>query len=128
MEKSEQTMSIVINGVTIAGHIDFDPEVCPEVLLVARPFIESARAQPGCLAYTWAFDPFVEGRVQVFEEWETEQALHDHFAGQPYARMVNHLATVGMKGFTIKMHGVAASEPVYDENNRPRPLFFADKR
>lgn len=121
-------MPIAINSITIAGYIDFDPEVCPSVLLDARTFIESAREQQGCLAYTWAFDPFVPGRVQVFEEWASEQALHDHFAGEPYAQMVSHLATVGMKGFTIKMHGVAVSEPVYDEDNRPRPVFFADKR
>lgn len=121
-------MTIAINSVTIAGYIDFDPSVCPDVLLDARPFIEGARAQPGCIAYTWAFDPLVPGRVQVFEEWESEQSLHNHFAGQPYQEMGGHLAKVGMKGFTIKMYGVSVSEPVYDENNRPRPVFFADKR
>jgi len=121
-------MAIVINCVTIAGFIDFDPAVCPAVLTEARPFIEDARAQPGCVAYTWAFDPLVPGRVQVFEEWESEDALHNHFAGRPYRQMGDHLARVGMKGFTIKMYGVAVSEPVYDENNRPRPIFFEGKR
>lgn len=121
-------MATVINGITIAGYIDFDPAACPAVLLDARAHVEAACEQPGCLAYTWAFDPYVPGRVQVFEEWESEQALHDHFAGQAYRDMAAHLARVGMKGFVIKMYGVAVSEPVYDENNRPRPLFFAGKR
>ncbi|HZU64595.1 MAG TPA: putative quinol monooxygenase [Novosphingobium sp.] len=121
-------MTTAINSVTIAGHIDFDPADCPAVLLEARAHIEGARGQPGCVAYTWAFDPLVPGRVQVFEEWDSEQALHDHFAGPHYRDMGGHLAAVGMRGFSIKMYGVAVLEPVYDENNRPRPLFFAGKR
>lgn len=121
-------MTVPFDSVTIAGFIDFDPALCPAVLLDACDFIEDARKQPGCVAYTWAFDPFVEGRVQVFEEWTSEQALHDHFAGKPYRDMVAHLGRVGMRGFTVRMYGVAVSEPVYDENNRARAVFFADKR
>jgi quinol monooxygenase YgiN len=121
-------LAIAIDTITIAGHIDFDPADCPAVLLDARPFVERACAQQGCIAYTWAFDPFVDGRVHVFEEWSSEQALHDHFAGKPYRDMAGHLASVGMRGFAIKMYGVSVSESVYDENNRPRTLFFAGKR
>ena len=121
-------MQATINSITIAGHIDFDPAVCPGVLIKARPFIESARAQPGCVAYNWSFDPFVPGRVHVFEEWDSEQSLHRHFAGEPYRQMAEHLVGGGMNGFTINMYGVAVSEPVYDQNNSPRPVFFAGKR
>lgn len=121
-------MTISINSVTIAGHIDFDPAACPAVLIDAHPFIEAARAQIGCVAYSWAFDPFVSGRVQVFEEWQSEQALHDHFAGPHYQEMSAYLVGIGIQGFAIKMFGVVVSEPVYGENNRPRPVFFAGKR
>ena len=121
-------MALTINAITIAGYIDFNPAMCPAVLLDAKAYIEAALEEPGCIAYTWAFDPLVPGRVQVFEEWETEQSLHDHFAGEPYKLMGGHLAAVGMTGFAIKMYGVAVSEPVYDETNKPRPLFFAGKR
>jgi quinol monooxygenase YgiN len=117
-----------INNITIAGYIDFDPAACPAVLVDARAFIEAARTQPGCVAYNWAFDPFVPGRVQVFEEWASEQALHDHFAGPRYQEMGGHLVKVGMIGFAIKMYGVAVAEPVYDETGHPRAEFFAGLR
>ena len=54
-------MTIVIYAV-----VDLDPAQRGAALVNARPHVEAALAQPGCLAYAWTADPLDPARVHVF--------------------------------------------------------------
>ena len=67
--------------IVIAGTIDLeDPDKREQALLDARPYIEGALTQDGCLYYAWTADFLTPGRIYVYEEWSSQEALAAHLA------------------------------------------------
>jgi len=112
--------------IIIAGTIEVDPELRDEALIRARPHIDGARAQAGCEAYTWAVDPDVPGRIEVFERWSGESELAAHFDGPHYEAMLAALGAAGLRSVDVSKYRVDLREPVYDPQNRPRADFFTE--
>ena len=50
-----------------------------------RAMIEASRAEPGCLAYSYAMDVVQPGLIHVLERWADQAALEQHFAS-PHIR------------------------------------------
>lgn len=113
--------------IVISGEIDLAPEAREKALLEARPLIEAALAESGCLQYAWTADLSRPGRVHVFEDWESEPDLAAHLAGKPYQGMLAHLGVVGIKQAVTRKYRVDHTEPVYDPEGRPRADFFTEK-
>ena len=101
--------------ILIAGTIDLDPAQRDAALSGARPYIEGALTQAGCIAYAWTADPELPGRIHVFEEWTDADALEAHFADRHYADMRRHLGQCGIRGAQTHKYQVGAKAPVYDE-------------
>ena len=113
--------------VVISGEIDFEPEARERALLGARPLIEDALAEKGCLQYAWTADLSLPGRVHVFEDWESEADLSAHLVAKPYLDMLAHLGGIGIKQAVTRKYRVDLVEPVYDPEGRPRGDFFTAK-
>lgn len=58
--------------IVISAQIDLDPAKRDEALRTAQPWIDGALSQPGCIHYDWSADLNNPSRVNVFEEWESE--------------------------------------------------------
>ena len=109
--------------VLIAGTVDLDPDQREAALQGARPLIEAALGEPGCLAYVWTADPFDAGRIHVFEEWEDEETLGVHLRAPSYLNMLAHLGAAGIRGAVTQKYRVDLEEPVYDPSGKPRGHF-----
>lgn len=100
--------------IVIAAQIDLDPAQRAEALAKGKAHIDAALAQDGCIAYDWSADGNDPARVNVFEEWESEEALANHFAGPAYAGMRDHIGAFGLTGAASKKYRVDAEGPVYN--------------
>ncbi len=100
--------------IVIAAQIDLDPAQRAEALSSAKPHIDAALAQDGCIAYDWSADGNNPARVNVFEEWESEEALAHHFANSAYAGMRDHIGQFGLTGAASKKYRVDAEGQVYN--------------
>ncbi|MDG1113273.1 MAG: antibiotic biosynthesis monooxygenase [Pseudomonadales bacterium] len=112
--------------VIISGFIDFQShENVPEILRSARALVEGALAEEGCIAYSWTEDHLTPGRVMVYEEWTTSEALSAHLASHWYRDMGQHLAKFDRLPMVkaIKKYRVDLEEPVYDETGVARGAF-----
>ena len=112
--------------VLIAGTVDVASDARDQALRDARPLIDEALGEPGCLAYAWTCDPFEPGRIHVFEEWESEQTLGEHLRAPSYLRMLAHLGRVGIRSAVTRKYRVDREEPVYDETGTPRGDFSTE--
>lgn len=115
--------------VIVAGYFDFEnPEEVPEVLRSARPHIEGALSEEGCIAYSWTEDHLTPGRVWVYEEWTSSDTLEAHLNSHWYRDMGGHLAQFARKPMTniIKKYRVDHEEPVYDDTGVARGHFFTE--
>jgi quinol monooxygenase YgiN len=110
--------------VVIAGTVDVAPEKRDQAIRDAKPLIDEALGEPGCIAYEWTFDAFDAGRIHVFEEWESEQTLGEHLRAPSYLNMLAHLGQVGILGAVTRKYRVDLDEPVYNPNGKPRGDFF----
>jgi quinol monooxygenase YgiN len=59
----------------VAGHLSVRPEDRDPWVEAHREVVKSARSFPGCIDLFVAADPTDDGRVNMFELWESEQAL-----------------------------------------------------
>ena len=100
--------------VVIAAQIDLDPAQREEALKSAKKWIDAALAEEGCLKYDWSMDGNNPSRVNVFEEWTSQEALAAHFEGPEYAGMRDHLAKFDMRGAESAKYLVSHEGPVYN--------------
>lgn len=109
--------------VIISAVIDFEPARAAQVLHDAQPFIAASRAERGCVAYDWALDPATPGRVHVYEEWASEDALAGHFRDPSYAAMRDHVNRSGLIAARSQKCRCDLVEPVYDADGVPQAYF-----
>ncbi len=109
--------------VIVAGYLDFPPGTETAMLLESRALIEEALTEDGCLHYAWSVDPLNPGRVWVYEEWTSSDALAAHLAAPSYKLMSAHLAANGLLGAVVNKYHVDALEPVYDAQGVPQAHF-----
>lgn len=109
--------------IVISAQIDLDPAQREEALKSAKPHIDAALEQEGCIRYDWSADGNDPARVNVFEEWESEEALAHHFANDAYAGMRDHIGRFGLTGATSKKYRVDAEGPVYNEQGQATEAF-----
>ena len=111
--------------IIIAGTIDVRPERREDCLVATVPLQKATREQePGCLAYCFAADPVVDGRIQVYELWADQASLAAHFTHPNYLNMRACLGGFGLLGADNRKYRVDHREPVYDETRTPRADFF----
>jgi len=113
--------------VIIAGTMDLeDPSQMKEMLQSARPYIEGALTEEGCIAYDWTEDHLTPGRLHIYEEWTSSETLDAHLQSHWYRNMGAHLAKYPRKprDAVIKKYRVDHEEPVYDESGVARGHFF----
>jgi quinol monooxygenase YgiN len=111
--------------IIIAGTIDLDPDQRDACLVAATPIQQATRDdEPGCLAYCFAPDPCVAGRIQVYELWTDTESLAGHFVHPNYLAMREMFGRFGLRGADNKKYRVDHSEPVYDANRTPRADWF----
>lgn len=111
--------------IVIAGIVDLENADRDQVILEARPLIEEARGEPGCLAYDWTADPYIPKRIHVFEEWTGEAELAVHLKAPSYVNMLAHLGAAGIKEAKTQKYQINKFEPVYDDTGVPRANFFS---
>ncbi len=61
--------------VIVAGHLLVDPHQRTAYLAGCVSVVEQARRASGCLDFTISADLVDAGRVNVFERWESQQAV-----------------------------------------------------
>ncbi len=59
----------------IAGYVIMDPERRDDYVAAFADMVARARTAPGCLDVAITADPLDAGRVNVYERWESKDAL-----------------------------------------------------
>jgi quinol monooxygenase YgiN len=59
----------------VAGHVVVDPEQRDDYLSGCVEVVRQARRTPGCLDFSLSADLLEAGRVNIFERWESQDAV-----------------------------------------------------
>ena len=69
--------------VIVAGHLIVDPEKRESYLADCAGVVEQARRAPGCLDFAITADLVDPGRIDIFERWESQDAVEAFRGGGP---------------------------------------------
>lgn len=95
-----------------------DPSTRQALVERSAPVQKATRDdEPGCIVYCFAPDPCEDDLIQVYELWESEEALQAHFAHPNYHDMRAMLGAGGLVSAVSRKHRIDASAPVYDEQH-----------
>jgi quinol monooxygenase YgiN len=101
-----------------------DPTTREALIARSAPIQKATRDdEPGCLVYCFAADPCQADLIQVYELWESEEALAAHFDHPNYHDMRAMLGKGGLVGAVSRKHRIDASAPVYDATHVPNATF-----
>ena len=101
-----------------------DPSSRQDLLERTAPIQQATRdEEPGCIVYCFAADPCQDDLIQVYELWESEEALQAHFAHPNYLAMRTMLNEGGLAGAVSRKHRIDASAPVYGPDRTPTAAF-----
>ena len=65
--------------IIVAGKVAIRPERRAAAIQVALRMAEATQSEPGCITYQFFADLKDPNTIFVFEAWETEEALAQHF-------------------------------------------------
>ncbi|TPE48859.1 putative quinol monooxygenase [Amaricoccus solimangrovi] len=84
-------------------------------LAEARPamarIVEASRAEPGCVAYSFAEDILEPGLIRIFEVWRDEAALELHRAAEHFRLWRGSWAELGIGGRDLRRAEIETLEP-----------------
>jgi quinol monooxygenase YgiN len=61
----------------------------PEVVEILRSVHDLTRPMPGCVGCWLSEDDFLHDHVRYAEQWESEEALHEHIRSDLYGRVLS---------------------------------------
>lgn len=92
--------------IIVSGKIYVRPGSRNDFLASSHEAIVKARKAPGCRDFIVAADPLETGRVNVYEEWESERQLLE-FRGNGPNESLNSL----IESADVSRHEIASSGP-----------------
>jgi quinol monooxygenase YgiN len=101
-----------------------DPSTRDALVERSAPIQQATRDdEPGCIVYCFAADPCRDDLIQVYELWESEEALAAHFDHPNYHDMRTTLGAGGLVDAVSRKHRIDATAPVYDAERRATASF-----
>ncbi len=111
---------VLVEAAIVVG----DPTTRDDVVAASVPTQQATRDdEPGCLVYCFAADPVRADLIQVYELWESEEALQAHLEHPNYFAMRGLLATAGVVSAESRKHRIDRTAPVYGPDHTPTGHF-----
>lgn len=88
--------------IIVSGIMTVDPSSHDRLVDLARTVSTESLKEPGCRAYGLWADPDVRGRFRIFEEWDSQEALTEHFGTPHFAAFASGLGELELAG--MEMH------------------------
>ena len=89
--------------IIIAGGVPIQSGMKEEVIKACLDVEGPTRLEPGCISYTYFFGVSDPNYLQVFEQWESEEAIQAH------------LQTPHVQTFFSRIPGFAAGMPIVNK-------------
>lgn len=90
--------------IIVFGHVQVAPHHLDEARRIARAHVERSRQEPGCISHAVYEAPDRPNQLVFVEEWDSEQALLQHFAVPASQQFVNDLGRLSAARSRIRIY------------------------
>ena len=93
--------------IIVAGTVKFADGALAKLADPMDAIIEASRAEAGCILYSFAFDVQDPTLLRIYEQWESREALAEHFKQTHMDVWRAAVAEAGESERDIKIYDVA---------------------
>jgi quinol monooxygenase YgiN len=87
--------------IIVSGIMEVDPSSHDRMVELARIVSTESLKEQGCHGYGLWADPDARGRFRIFEEWDSQEALTDHFGTPHFAAFGTGLGELGLANMDV---------------------------
>jgi len=100
--------------IVVVGRVRTDPDRREALVRVGQTVAAASRAEEGCINYRLYEDTEVENEFVFVEEWESEEALQQHFATAHIRDFMQAIPATIVAPPDVKFHTIASSMDLAD--------------
>jgi quinol monooxygenase YgiN len=100
--------------IVVVGRVRSQPDKRAELIRLGQAVAASSRTDPGCLSYRLYEDTESENEFVFIEEWDSEEALQQHFATSHIAEFMRAFPATLAAPPDVKFHTIASSRDLAD--------------
>lgn len=98
--------------IVITAKVTLRPEAEELAIAAVETMTTATLAEPGCISYRFYRDLLEPTQIFVFEEWESEAALAEHFAAPHMAEFRQHVPHFVASDIQIQCYEISAVKPL----------------
>jgi quinol monooxygenase YgiN len=99
--------------IIVSGTLRVDSADIDKAMELGTTMSEASLAEEGCSAYGFWQDPADPGRVRVFEEWASQEALDEHFATPHMGAFMAGLGELSISDMELSKYEVSEKAPLF---------------
>jgi quinol monooxygenase YgiN len=100
--------------IVVVGRVKTDAEKRDELIRVGQTVAAASQAEVGCISYRLYEDVEVANDFVFLEEWESNEALEQHFATAHVAAFLQAIPATIIAPPDVKFHEIASSRDLAD--------------
>lgn len=98
--------------IILAGTVRVAPGKRDAALPAMRSMVEHTRKEPGCVAYSFAFDALDDQLIRIFEVFEDEAALAAHRGSEHMAKWRASRQELGIGERDLMQYAVSSAQKI----------------
>jgi quinol monooxygenase YgiN len=99
--------------IVVTGYLTIDPAKRAEVEAAIATLVPLTVAEDGCVEYRYATDVLEPNRINIWEQWESEDAMTAHMGTSHLADFMGVVGTCIGGPVEITRHDVATSTKLF---------------
>ena len=99
--------------IVVVGYITINPEMRAEAEAAIATLVPLTVAEEGCVEYRYAADILEPNRINIWEQWESEEAMNAHMATPHLAEFMGVMGTCIGGPLEITRHDIASSTKIF---------------
>ncbi len=98
--------------IIVAGKVVADATQIAGTSDLLKSMMADSLAEAGCIDYALTVDANDPGTIRIFEKWQSDEALAEHFQTPHMAAFQEALGSVDVKSMDVKVYTVTDERPI----------------
>lgn len=99
--------------IIVVGHLTINPDKRAEAEAAIAKLVPLTEAEDGCGMYRYAADLQVPDRVNIVEQWESEDAMNAHMGSAHFMEFMGAIGDCIGGDVSVTRHDVASSTKLF---------------
>jgi quinol monooxygenase YgiN len=104
--------------IVVVGRVRTDSDKRAELIRIGQAVALASRQEPGCISYRLYEDTELDNDFVFVEEWESSEALQQHFATAHIAQFMAAIPETIVAPPEVKFHTIESSMDLADVSGR----------